>query len=64
MPTPNRRRYVKQKTQDEFKANKNLTDPEEIEFCIRYADTNLDTIMVQAEHLTTLMNDPNYHADI
>lgn len=64
MPTPNRRRFVLEKTREEFKAQKHLTDPKEINFCIRYADTNLDTVVVQAEHLTTLMNDPNYHADI
>jgi Complex 1 protein (LYR family) len=28
----------------EFKANIGLTDPKEIEFCIRLADTNLDTV--------------------
>ena len=48
----------------EFKAKKGLTDPTEIEFHIKLADTNLDTVLLQAEHLTTLMNDPNYHADI
>jgi len=48
----------------EFKANKHLTDPKEIEFCIRLADTNLDTVLIQAEHLTRLVKDPNYQADI
>lgn len=64
MPTPNRRRFVIKKTRTEFKANKGLTDPDEIEFGLRLADTNLDTVLVQAEHLTRLMKDPNYHADI
>jgi len=64
MPTPNRRKFVVKKTRTEFKANKHLTDPEEINFCLRLADTNLDTVLIQAEHLTRLMKDPNYHADI
>jgi hypothetical protein len=64
MPTPNRQRHVVQKTRREFKANMNLTDPKEIDFCLRLADTNLDTVLLQAEHLTRLMKDPNYHADI
>ena len=64
MPTPNRRKFVVKKTRTEFKANKHLTDAEEIKFCLRLADTNLDTVMLQAEHLTNLMKDPNYHADI
>lgn len=64
MPTPNRRYFVLKKTRTEFKANKKLSDPEEITFCLRLADTNLDTVLIQAEHLTRLMKDPNYHADI
>jgi predicted PhzF superfamily epimerase YddE/YHI9 len=64
MPTPNRQNFVIRKTRTEFKANVNLTDPEAINHCIRLADTNLDTVMVQAEHLTKLMNDPNYQVDV
>ncbi|KAL7566732.1 hypothetical protein ACA910_017784 [Epithemia clementina (nom. ined.)] len=64
MPTPNRRKFVISKTRVEFKANKGLTDAEEIDFHIRLADTNLDTVLLQAEHLTNLMNDPNYQVDI
>lgn len=60
MPTPNRQQYVIHKTRDEFKANKYLTDPEQIHFHIRLADTNLDTVLVQAAHLTTLFQDPTY----
>lgn len=64
MPTPNRQQYVVKKTRAEFKANRHLTDPEEIQFCLRLADTNLDTVIVQAEHLTKVMKDPNYKADL
>lgn len=64
MPTPNRRKFVVLKTRTEFKANRHLTDQAEIDFCLRLADTNLDTVLLQAEHLTQLMKDPNYHADI
>jgi hypothetical protein len=59
MPTPNRQNYVMAKVRDEYQANKDLTDPAEIEFCLRLADTNLDTILVQSEHLTRLFNDAN-----
>ena len=64
MPTPNRQNFVIRKTRGEFKANMKLTDPEKINECIRLADTNLDTVLVQAEHLTKLMKDPNYQVDI
>jgi len=37
-----------------------LTDQEEIDFQLRLADTNLDTVLVQAEHLSRLFNDPEY----
>ena len=60
MPTPNRQNFVIRKTRTEFKAAMGLTDPEEINEAIRLADTNLDTVLVQAEHLTKLMQDPKY----
>jgi hypothetical protein len=59
MPTPNRQNYVMNKTREEYRANRHLTDPNEIEFCLRLADTNLDTVLVQADHLTRLFNDAN-----
>jgi len=59
MPTPNRQKYIMTRVRDEYKSNMKITDPKEIEFCIRLADTNLDTILVQAEHLTRLFNDAN-----
>lgn len=64
MPTPNRRKFVIKKTRKEFKANMHLTSKEDIEFGLRLADTNLDTVLLQAEHLTRLMKDPQYHADL
>ena len=61
MPTPNRQNFVIRKTRTEFKAAMSLTDPEAINEAIRLADTNLDTVLVQAEHLTKLANDPKYN---
>ena len=60
MPTPNRQNYVKRKTQAEYRKHMKLTEPEEINFQLRLADTNLDTVLVQAEHLSRLFNDPEY----
>jgi hypothetical protein len=64
MPTPNRRKFVTKKTRAEFRSNMSITAEKDIEFCLRLADTNLDTVLIQAEHLSRLMRDPNYHADI
>ena len=47
MPTPNRQNYIINKTREEYRANRAISDPEEIEFLIRLADTNLDTVLVQ-----------------
>jgi hypothetical protein len=52
MPTPNRQNYVLRKTRSEFRKHMHLTDGEEIDFQLRLADTNLDTVLVQAEHLS------------
>ena len=52
MPTPNRQNYVKRKTRDEYRRHMKLTNEEEIDFQLRLADTNLDTVLVQAEHLS------------
>jgi hypothetical protein len=41
-----------------------LIDPEAINNATRLADTNLDTILVQTEHLTKLMKDPSYQVGI
>ena len=60
MPTPNRQNYVKRKTRDEYRRHRSLTDAGEIDFQLRLADTNLDTVLVQAEHLSRLFNDPEY----
>jgi predicted PhzF superfamily epimerase YddE/YHI9 len=64
MPTPNRQNFVIRKTRTEFKASVKMTDDEVINNAIRLADTNLDTVIVQAEHLNKLMKDPNYQVDI
>lgn len=52
MPTPNRRNYVMRKTRSEYRRHAALVDGDEIEFQLRLADTNLDTVLVQAEHLS------------
>jgi hypothetical protein len=64
MPTPNRQNFVIKKTRAGFRANRQLEDIEDIDFHLRLADTNLDTVLVQAEHLTKIMNDPKYHGDV
>ncbi len=64
MPTPNRQNYIIRKTREEYRSNVMIRDEKEIDFLIRLADTNLDTILVQASHLTKLFNENNKNADV
>ena len=61
MPTPNRVNYVQRKTRKDYRDHMHVTDLEEVDFQLRLADTNLDTVMVQAEHLTRLFNDAKHN---
>lgn len=61
MPTPDRQEFVRFKTRTEYRENMHLTDPEQIDFHLRLAEFNLDTVLAQAEHLSTLFADPRYH---
>mmetsp|Transcript_15564 Transcript_15564/g.24200 ORF Transcript_15564/g.24200 Transcript_15564/m.24200 type:complete len:95 (+) Transcript_15564:280-564(+) len=61
MPTTDRKEFVRFKTRTEFRENMHLTDPEKIDFHLRLAEFNLDTVLAQAEHLSTLFADPRYH---
>ncbi len=56
MPTPNRVSWIKAKAQYDFRKNKTLSDKEEIDLHIIVGETNLDSIEVQAEHLTKVFN--------
>ena len=64
MPTPNRQNFIIHKTKEGFRENLHLTSKEEIEFQLRLGDTHLDSVLVQAEHLTTLRKNPDYFHDI
>jgi hypothetical protein len=60
MPTPNCTNYILTKTRNEYCGHSKLTNEMEIEFQLQLADTNLDTVLVQAKHLTRLFRNPNY----
>lgn len=62
MPTPNQRNFVIRKTRTEYRAHLHLTDSQEIDLQLRLADTNLDTVLVQSEHLTKLYNDRKFQS--
>lgn len=56
MPTTNRVGWVKAKTQRDFRKYKDLTDEKEIDLYLIVGETNLDSVEIQAAHLTKMFN--------
>ena len=54
MPTINRRDFIRARARREFDLAVGEVDAGKIDFHLRYAETQLETIRVQAEHLTEL----------
>lgn len=54
MPTEARCKFVQKRVRLDFKANKQLTDPDEIALHIALGHAQLDNIQLQSQHLTTL----------
>eukprot|EP00750_Incisomonas_marina_P014955 INCI1802.2.p1 GENE.INCI1802.2~~INCI1802.2.p1 ORF type:complete len:206 (+),score=37.63 INCI1802.2:216-833(+) len=54
MPTINRRDFIRARARREFDLATGETDPEKIDFHLRFAETQLESIKVQAQHLTEL----------
>jgi hypothetical protein len=56
MPTNNRVGWVKAKTQRDFRKYQGLTDEKEIDLHLIVGETNLDSVEIQAAHLTKMFN--------
>ncbi|TYZ57842.1 hypothetical protein PybrP1_011216 [[Pythium] brassicae (nom. inval.)] len=61
MPTRDRRNYVRRRLRFEYEEHRQETRPERIAFLLRLAETQLETVEVQAAHLTSTFSSPNYH---
>ncbi|TMW62084.1 hypothetical protein Poli38472_009577 [Pythium oligandrum] len=61
MPSRDRRDYVRRRLRFEYEQNRHETNEERIQFLLRLADTQLDTVQVQAQHLSTAFSHPDYH---
>lgn len=55
MPTQNRRDYIQGRARKEFRANKKLTDPDDIKEAFTFARDNLDIARAQRKHLCKIM---------
>ncbi|KAH7464840.1 LYR motif-containing protein 4 [Phytophthora ramorum] len=61
MPTRDRTNYVRRRLRHEFDEARDVTNIERITFLLRLAETQLETVQVQAEHLTSTFSSPDYH---
>lgn len=61
MPTRDRANYVRRRLRHEYEESREEINPERIKFLIRLAETQLETVEVQAEHLSTTFSSPDYH---
>ncbi|KAG6961425.1 hypothetical protein JG688_00009089 [Phytophthora aleatoria] len=53
MPTRDRINYVRRRLRHEYDQAREETNPERISFLLRLAETQLDTVEVQAQHLNS-----------
>ncbi|KAM9998195.1 hypothetical protein ACTFIY_007858 [Dictyostelium cf. discoideum] len=56
LPTENRREYILIKTRQEFRKAKNETDPKKLRGLTIIGNTQLDTVIVQAKHLSSILD--------
>ncbi|POM63664.1 Hypothetical protein PHPALM_20902 [Phytophthora palmivora] len=61
MPTRDRANYVRRRLRREYDEAREETNPERISFLLRLAETQLETVEVQAQHLTSTFSSPDYH---
>ncbi|KAG7376522.1 hypothetical protein PHYPSEUDO_013217 [Phytophthora pseudosyringae] len=61
MPTRDRTNYVRRRLRYEYNEAREETNTERIRFLLRLAETQLETVEVQAEHLTSTFSSPDYH---
>ncbi|CAI5700587.1 unnamed protein product [Peronospora effusa] len=61
LPTRDRINYVRRRLRHEYDEARQETDPERVTFLLRVAETQLETVQVQAEHLRSIFARPDYH---
>ncbi|EGG20485.1 hypothetical protein DFA_00346 [Cavenderia fasciculata] len=55
LPTENRRQFVLHKARTEFREGSKVSDPKEIRSLLIIGNTHLDTVMIQAKHLCSIL---------
>jgi hypothetical protein len=56
MPTQNRRDFIAHKARSEFRKAQHETDVQQIDFHLRLADVQLESITIQAKHLQAIFD--------
>ena len=59
LPTHNHRAFVQQKVRREFREP--VPPGTDLEFLLKLGDTHLETLALQVDHLTEVINTPGYH---
>eukprot|EP01102_Stenamoeba_stenopodia_P023147 TRINITY_DN9880_c0_g1_i1.p1 TRINITY_DN9880_c0_g1~~TRINITY_DN9880_c0_g1_i1.p1 ORF type:complete len:128 (+),score=27.33 TRINITY_DN9880_c0_g1_i1:28-384(+) len=54
MPTGNQKSWLVGKIKHEFRKNKDVDDPKQLEFLMNYGEVSLDSVIVQRKHLNDL----------
>lgn len=54
MPSSNRRQFVERKARAEYEKHKEAAEPGELDFLLGFARTQLENVVLQAQHLTKL----------
>ncbi|ETV86051.1 hypothetical protein H257_02538 [Aphanomyces astaci] len=61
MPTKDRTEFVRRRLRGEYDQYRHETNPARIEFLIKVADTQLDTLEIQVAHFSRVFSSPSYH---
>ncbi|OQR81731.1 hypothetical protein THRCLA_23308 [Thraustotheca clavata] len=61
MPSKDRKQFVRQRLRVEYEKYRHEINPERIEFLLKVADTQLDTLKIQVAHFKNILSDPQYH---
>mmetsp|Transcript_15541 Transcript_15541/g.32032 ORF Transcript_15541/g.32032 Transcript_15541/m.32032 type:complete len:160 (-) Transcript_15541:8-487(-) len=63
MPTSNRAEFVRRKTRQSYEEDIEEANPEVVRQLINYGEFQLESVVAQASHLSTVFETPGFHND-
>ncbi|KAF0700249.1 Aste57867_9204 [Aphanomyces stellatus] len=61
MPSKDRKDFVRRRLRSEYEKYRHESNHERLEFLIKVADTQLDTLQIQTQHFSSVFSNPDYH---